>query len=586
MKTRFKEGKIIAEGKYFETARYELGNEKIGVTADGCGGLSSYRVTNEAASRLLSILSLDLAVNGERLSPYLPKIVEMIGRMQKITVKTPAGDLTITTFLTKDVNGVFFLVEGKRLAIDLALNCRDAKCESREGTDCVRGANFLLSSSVCGDWVRENDTFYASAKDKIKLLFSFSSDEKAHKEAFLAFDKAHAAALKEISNVRIPSSARSEQAKAMYLSAYFTAIQNYKTCGDFKAFAAGVRYVDPLRTYYRDSYFTVLPLLSSRPDLVRNEILTLARGIAADGACPSAVKSDFTSFWGDHFDSPCFFVAEISDYLRATEDEAILDEKIGDSTVLGLVERVLTRLEKRTDETGLLVKGDYDKRDWADEVNRVGYVTYVEALYYRALVLASRLFAGRNAALSDKYAAQAKKVKDAINALLFDEEKGYYVNYRVADGSAVEDNLSLDTIFTVLFGVADEDRARRVLDAAERLLETKNNTEQGGGDFGVMSVYPPYKLPRAASHKSARMYDYHNGANWCYLTAMYAYAKSLYGRDWQTPLLTTYRYMTSNGHYTPIEYFSPCCPAGSPLQGWSAALAFVWERAGKGNFFA
>ena len=246
---------------------------------------------------------------------------------------------------------------------------------------------------------------------------------------------------------------------------------------------------------------------------------------------------------------------------------------------------MLCRLQSKTDKTGLLVKGDYDKRDWADEVNRVGYVTYVEALYYRALVVASRLFADRNDALASEYASQAAKVKEAINDLLFDNEKGYYVNYRAADGR-VEDNLSVDTIFTVLFGVADDARARRVLDAAERLLETKNNTAQGGGDFGVMSVYPPYKLPRAACHKSARMYDYHNGANWCYLTAMYAYAKSLFGRDWKTPLLTTYRYMTSHGHYAPIEYFSPCCPAGSPLQGWSAALAFVWEKAGKGNFFA
>ena len=584
MKTRFKEGKIIAEGKYFEIANYELGNEKIGVTADGCGGLSSYCVTNEATSRLSSILSLDLAVNGERLSPYLPKKVEMIGRIQKITLQTTSGELSVTTFLTKDVNGVFFLVEGKGLTINLGLNCRDAKCETRKDTNFVCGANFLLSCSAKGDWERENDVFYTSGKDQIKLLFSFSSDEKAQHEAFLSFDAAFAAAMREIKNVRVPASARSEEAKAMYLSAYFTAIENYKKCGDFRAFAAGVRYVDPLRTYYRDSYFTVLPLLSSHPDLVRNEILTLARGIGVDGACPSAVKSEFTAFWGDHFDSPCFFVMEISDYLGQTEDKALLDEKIGETTLLDLVERVLTRLQARTDETGLLIKGDYDKRDWADEVNRVGYVTYVEALYYRALVLASRLFLGRKDELAATYKAQAERVKNAINDLLFDEEKGYYVNYRAADGR-VEDNLSVDTIFTVLFGIANEESARRVLDAMERLLETKNNLAQGGGDYGVMSVYPPYKLPRAASHKSARLYDYHNGANWCYLTAMYAYAKSLFGKDWRAPLLSTYRYMTSHGQYTPVEYFSPCCPVGSPLQGWSAALAFVWEWAGKKNFF-
>ena len=375
MKPTFEQGKIVINGRYFEEALYDISNEKIAVLADGCGGLKSYRVNDFAENFIATFLSLDLYVGGKPLSPYIPKKVEMIGRMQKITVQTSAGELSVTTFLTKEVNGVFFLVEGKGLTIDLGLNCRDAKCETRKDTNFVCGANFLLSCSAKGDWERENDVFYTSDKDQLKLLFSFSSDETAQREAFLSFDAALAAAMREIKNVRVPASARSEEAKAMYLSAYFTAIENYKKCGDFRAFAAGVRYVDPLRTYYRDSYFTVLPLLSSHPDLVRNEILTLARGIGADGACPSAVKSDFTAFWGDHFDSPCFFVMEISDYLGQTEDKALLDEKIGETPLLDLVERVLSRLQARTDKTGLLVKGDYDKRDWADEVNRVGYVT-------------------------------------------------------------------------------------------------------------------------------------------------------------------------------------------------------------------
>ena len=122
------------------------------------------------------------------------------------------------------------------------------------------------------------------------------------------------------------------------------------------------------------------------------------------------------------------------------------------------------------------------------------------------------------------------------------------------------------------------------MDNMEQLLESQNNKEQGGGAFGVMCVYPPYDLPRAACNKSSRLFDYHNGANWCYLTAMYAYAKSLYGKDWLTPLTETFRYMTDHGYYTLIEYFSPCCPAGSPLQAWSAAMAFAFEKAGE-RFF-
>ena len=581
MNVTYQNGSIVAAGKYHETAFYDMANERISVIADGKGGLSRYRLTNRSEDFIPSFLSLDLCFGGERLSPYLSKKVEMIGRMQKVILTTKQGDLTITLFLAKEVNGVFFLLEGAA-PIDLCLNCRGAKSESVANTLCVAGENFMLSSSAEGEWVKENDCFYTSAEGKIKLLLSFACDQEEHNAAFAAFDELYQCALSE-TKMPIPSSVTSEEEKAMYLSAYFTAIENYKKAGEFRAFAAGVNYTDPLRTYYRDSYFTVLPLLTTHPEMVRNELLTLARGVGKDGSCPSAVKSDFTLFWGDHYDSPCFFILEVYDYIHATGDNGILTEQVDGVSILTLIKTILKRLTSMTDQQGLLYKeGAYNKRDWADEVNRSGYVTFVEVLYYRALVVASRLFSD-DPTESSLYQKQAELVKKAINDILFDEEKGYYLNYKSTE--QIEDNLSADTLFALLFGVADGERAKRVLDNMESLLESKNNSEQGGGDFGVMCVYPPYKLPKSTCHKSSRLYDYHNGANWCYLTAMYAYAKSLYGRDWRSPLLSTFRYMTQNGHYTPLEYFSPACPAGSALQGWSAAIAFVWQHVGENNFF-
>lgn len=577
----FQDGKIITESKYYQEARYDIANEKIAVVADGSGGLASYRVNDGQGDCLPSFLSLDLAVNGERLSPYLSKKVEMLGRMQKVTLDTPSGKLTIKTFLTKDVNGVFFLLKGD-MNFDLSLNCRGAKSADRDSVTFVKGENFLLSSSSVGDWVQANDSFYTSATGEIRLLLSFMGEEKEHRTAFADFSAYYDEVLNEIASIKIPSSVTTEEEKAMYLAATFTALENHKTIGDFRAFAAGSNYINPVRTYYRDSYFTVLPLIGSHPDLVRDEILTLARGVGEDGSCPSAVKSDFTLFWGDHYDSPSFFIAEICSYVSHTGDRAILDEKVNGTTLLEKVGAILDRLDTLTDETGLIYKtGDYNKRDWADEVNRGGYVTFVEAMYYRALTCAAALYAGRDddrAALCRK---RAEKVRSAINEILFDEEKGYYLNYKTA--TATESNLSIDTVFTLLFGIADEERAVGVIDNMERLLETKGGEEVD--DFGVMCVYPPYSLPRAACHKSARLYDYHNGANWCYLTAMYAYAKSLYGRDWREPLVKTFRYMVSHGNYTYVEYFSPCCKTGSALQAWSAATAFVFNEAGKENFF-
>ena len=584
MRYEYRNGAIHASGPYFEEMRYDISNEKIAVLADGKGGLLSYRVADKGEDRLTTFFAFSLSLNGRPIDPYLEKNVEMIGRRQTVTI--PEAGVTITLFLSKEDNGVFFELSAKAGdALSVALNCRNAKSETHFDSNFIRGANFLLSSSEKGDWVTENDAFYLEAKGSLKLFFSFDNDEAAHRRAFLAFDERDTASKEEIKEIDIPASVKTEEEKALYLAAYFTALENRKILGSFRAFAAGIAYLDPLRTYFRDGYFTLLPLYLAHPDYARDEILTLARGIAPDGSCPSAVKRDFSAFWGDHYDSPSFFVMMISDYVRHTGDESLLEEKINDVTLLELADKVLMKLSARADETGLLYKdGDYNKRDWADEVNRNGYVTYVEALYARALACASALYKGRDTEKSEKYAAAHQKVKDAINAILFDEEKGYYVNYKTPDFT--EDNLSVDTVFTLLFGIADKKKAESVLDKMEALLETRNNQEQKGGDFGVMCVYPPYKGEKAAAHKSMRPFDYHNGANWCYLTAMYAYAKYLYGRDHAYPLLSCFSPNVRRGYFTPVEYFSPCAPTGGSLQGWSAAIAFTYQYIGKENFFA
>ena len=575
------EGVLSLDGKYFEQAEYPLSCSELSVVADGCGGLKEYRITNRPEQFLTSILSLDISVDGERLSPYLDKTVHMFGRAQQVTLQTEAGEVAIATYVAEGHSCVFFAIQALKHKLDVVLNCRGAKAESQKGS-AIYGENFSLGASAQGEWVKENDCYYLSGKDEVWIAFGFESKDAAS-VTYELFEKIVEQNLKEVV-AYYPDSAETDEEKTIFSLSYFTALQNFKKVGDFRAFAAGLRYIDPLRTYYRDSYFTVLPMFMGHPELVRDELLTLARGVKEDGSCPSAVKSDFTAFWGDHYDSPSFFVMELFDYVHETGDKSILDEVVCGTSMLQKVKAILARLESRADHTGLLYKeGEFNKRDWADEVCRNGYVTFVEALYYRALVVASRLFKGREDELAATYAARAEKVKQAINDILYDEEKGYYVNYKTAD--FCEDNLSVDTVFTLLFGIADEKRAKSVLAKMKKLLESKNNKEQGG-DFGVMCVYPPDKNSRALCHKSARLFDYHNGANWCYLTAMYAYAKQLFGRDWKSPILSTFRYLFAHGHYSPIEYFSPVCPPGSPLQGWSAAIAFVWQQAGKKNFFA
>jgi glycogen debranching enzyme len=436
-----------------------------------------------------------------------------------------------------------------------------------------------------------------------------------------------------------------EMQKALYVSCLNCAASNYKEKGKFKALLAGIVYQFPARTYFRDGYWTALPLVAVRPDIVRNQILTLARGIGKRGECPSAVKSTFKNYWGNHYDSPSFFVMLLHDYAANSGDFSIFSEKIRGKSVLNCAELVVRRLEAETDETGLLVKsGKFNRRDWCDNVFRAGYATYDEALYARALYCMSDIFSalsenetdecgnhknrsgkaengykkteineyenhknecgkaeindGENhnkeksekektngyechKEKSESYKNKYEKVKKAINDILFDEKKGYFVNYK--DGDFVEDNLSIDTVTVALFGLSTEERIERTLKNMEKILESKNNSEQVLGDFGVLSVYPFYRA-EAVVDKSSLPYYYHNGGDWPYLSAAYAYAKMIFGMDYQYPLTRWFDYNVKKGNFTPVEFFSPAHKDGSLMQGWSAMGAFLFHHR-DGKFF-
>lgn len=72
---------------------------------------------------------------------------------------------------------------------------------------------------------------------------------------------------------------------------------------------------------------------------------------------------------------------------------------------------------------------------------------------------------------------------------------------------------------------------------------------------------------------------YHNGADWPYWSAMYAYALKMYGREYSYQLTRWFEYNIEKGNYTPVEFYSPYCKTGSSLQGWSSTSAFVyWDN--------
>lgn len=580
----FKDGAIVLTGKAYEKAIYDTATSFSSVAFDGLGGVSKYYVYNDddysGPDGICTLIMLD----GKKLDTYDDKTVTMIGRTQTINLTDGDTKVVIRMAVNKEINGVFEEITIKSPAkdVELAIVYGDgaSKIDGYPYGTTHKAEKFAMSCTIPGQMLSENDMFWAKTTMEneltVKVFYSYGKALEDSESVLTDFDKYMKAAFDEIAEIKIPAAASTEYLKAFYLSCYFCVYVNFKEIGDFGGFGAGCNYLNIVRTYFRDSYWTVLPMYRDHPELVRREITTLARGIV-DGSCPSAVKYDYSSHWGDHYDSPSFFINMIHDYIASTGDKTVLTATANGKTVYALALEVMNRFSKYADETGLIYKeGPYNMRDWADEVDRNGYVTYNEALYCHALFSLGEICTVMgDTALSEKYLAESERVKKAINEILWDEEKGYYINYKYGD--FVEDNLSVDTITAVIYNICTKEQGRRILENMKAILETRNNHDQKAGDFGVMSVYPFYKGLNLARNKSAQEYFYHNGGNWPYLSAMYAYALKQYGMEYEYALTSWFEYNIKRGNYTPIEYFSPCRPDGSLLQAWSGDGAFVLD---------
>ncbi|MDR1439155.1 MAG: hypothetical protein LBJ10_03840, partial [Clostridiales bacterium] len=370
--------------------------------------------------------------------------------------------------------------------------------------------------------------------------------------------------------------------RALYASALNCALSNYKQVGSFRGFYAGIHYQAPPRAYYRDGYFTALPVLAHRPQLVKEEIRTLAKGIARDGSCPSAVIDEKTAFWPDHLDSPAFFIMMAHDYLAATRDFALLGERVNGRAILEHALALADAMLSAADGSHLLCRKPPNRHDWADNVYREGYVTYIQALFYRAVLCAGRMLRAAGRPGARRYEDAAEKIRGAANALLWNEEKGWYNNYQSAE--CAEDNLSIDTVLCVVFGLAGEARGRLLLENMERFLESRGNGAQPFGDWGTMCCWPPYRHAAHLVEKSAYPFAYHNGSDWPYWSCLYAFAKGMHGMDWEYPLTRWFAYGMERGWATPVEYYSPAAGRGSLLQAWSAMAAFTLRFGGRKEF--
>ena len=571
MRKSYRDGRIVVAAKQFEEVVYDVSSNDLHVKFDGKGGIADYTVVNQSVGYVTRTF-LGVFIKGENVGAFCDKTVACGGRTQKITLKKGGVRITILQFVPIVGNAVFYEIKAS------AAGDYDFVFDLGKATN---GFNYA-SNGDCRN-IPGNAAVCLHTDKSARLVLSYDTDATYCRKLLSRFATLKKQVLDEFRNLKIPASARTEKEKALYTVSFFSALENYKEIGAYKGFSAASIANDPVRSYFSD-VFTVAPaMLKPRPALVRNEILTLAHGIKENGECPAGVTFQFQPRLHYYYDSASCFVLSVYDYINHTGDLSLLDEKVNGKSVYQLCLLALDKLSGYEDETGLIVKsGQYNKRDWADEVNRTGYVTYVELLYARALDCLSRIAGTRDKTRAARYHRMFLRTKNAINAHLWDDEKGYYINYR--DGDFVEDNLSVDTILAVLFGISDKNRTERLLDVFSAILETRNNAAQPAGDFGVTCVWPPYRGTDRLFNRSTQQYDYLNGAAWPYWSALVAYAQKTHGRDPSYALLSPFDWCVKHGCYSLAKCYSPCGVDDTPLFSSNCAFAWYYDWA-DGDYF-
>jgi hypothetical protein len=362
--------------------------------------------------------------------------------------------------------------------------------------------------------------------------------------------------------------------------------------GAFAGLAAGQAYSSPARTYYRDGYWTLQLLLALAPEAVRDQIRILAKGVQPDGEAPSGVilsgraqSKAWRQFiqhpdrfkehhlrpedwWSDHFDSPLFFVLTVGDYVQATGDTAEAQRQ------WPVIAAVMERYFRLAGPDGLPLKPRHD-RDWADNVYREGLVSYDLGLWVGALDVVAKLGAALDPVLAKRAREAAAHARKTIDRTLWTDRHQGYADYATPDGF-VEDHLVLDSLTLARYESVPEAKAVRLLRSIETMLESRHNSEQPYGDWGVMCAYPPFKRVADIRAKTAFPFRYHNGSDWPYLDGLYAAERLRRGLGGARYALTRWwEYCLQHGWAGAVEYFTPPFGRGSLLQGWSAMPAAV-----------
>jgi hypothetical protein len=177
----------------------------------------------------------------------------------------------------------------------------------------------------------------------------------------------------------------------------------------------------------------------NRPDGVRDSLAELADRQRADGTIPPSSYDDYGLVMYDYY---AWWVVAFAEYGLYTGDTTFSE---------AYYPHMLRQLDWFTGHVGpngLVVKDT--GIEWAFTLGRNGEVTYINAVYYRALVraaaLADWLGHGDDAA---RWRARADALRAAINARLFDPTRGVYVDSDLDRNHVPQDANALAVLFDI-----------------------------------------------------------------------------------------------------------------------------------------
>ncbi|AAM25114.1 glycogen debranching enzyme [Caldanaerobacter subterraneus subsp. tengcongensis MB4] len=629
-----RDGAIVSEDFWFKPIKYDISDKNITAQFNGNGGINFFNVAGLWSVFVKDSWYSGWSINGERLPGNYKKKVISIGNYQAIYYEAYKGtEVSIEQFSGNDgqlyimyniknnnetevnfnlhfgaeidlvefykfslfedknnLNKLKFMVknlryalksqlplsmkqEGKEILIDF-VDKYILKIKSNYIPKATRFENirFGISYEVS---VRRDDTVIIPIT--IELITKENKNQKDIEEDTWKFSLEKTKRHTEWLATRFKSS--NELLNTLYSSCLNVSYSMYKDTVNVsnKGFIAGIDYQNPPRTYYRDGYWTVQAILPYKPEIVKEEIYTLAKGIDQIGRAPSAViLKDGSAFWDDHTDSPLYFVMMVYDYLAWTADYKILEDKVKNTRILEIIDKIIENYH--IDLDNLYIK-PYNRNDWVDNVYRTGFVAYDILLYLRAIENYEEILELKGYTEKAKeYERKAELIKEKLIEIV--NHYGF-VNYMTGD--KIENNFSIEWNLAILFDLLPLDYQERIIVQTEELLETVNNKEQPFGDWGIMVCYPFYKDIYDLVEKTMDPFRYHNGSDWPYWDGIYAWCKLKLGkRIWEYPLLRWFEYSLERGWLTPVEYYNPVFGKGSNLQGWSSTSAAAMLQGGLG----